>query len=83
MLACLRASAFLFSRQTRDSVSFLGSEKGRIANKIRGSYGFGHDPIFIPEGSRKAYGEMKDVEEVKKFRRIAVLKLLRYLEKRA
>ena len=62
-------------------VSFLGVEKGNIAGKIRGKNGFGHDPIFIPEGSRKTFGEVTNSEEVKKFRRRAVLKLVEYLEK--
>ena len=76
-------SAVAYCEPGKNPLSFLGSEKGRIANKIKGGYGFGHDPIFIPEGSRKAYGEMENVEEVKKFRRGAVLKLLKYLEKKA
>ena len=76
-------SAVAYCGPGKNPVAFLGSEKGRIANKIKGSYGFGHDPIFIPEGSRKTYGEMKNVEEVKRFRRRAVLKLLKYLEREA
>ena len=56
-------------------------EKGKIAESIRGNFGFGHDPIFIPEGSNKTYGEMKNVGEVKKFRRMAALKLKDFISK--
>ena len=74
-------SAVAYCEPGKKALSFLGSEKGKIAYKIRGSHGFGHDPIFIPEGSKKTYGEMGDGGKQKKFRRKAVLKLLEYLEK--
>ena len=64
----------------KNAVSFLGVEKGKIADKMRGKNGFGHDPIFIPEGSSKTYGEMENSEEKKQFRRRAVLKLMEYLK---
>src|SRR3989338_10526646 len=59
-------------------LSFLGVEKGKISDSIIGKNGFGHDPIFIPEGSRKTYGEISNVEEAKKFRRRAVERLMEY-----
>jgi XTP/dITP diphosphohydrolase len=58
---------------------FLGSEKGRIARKILGESGFGHDPIFIPEGESKTYGQMENYDKMKKFRKEAVLKLAEFL----
>ena len=72
-------SAVGYCESGKKPISFLGVEKGKIAKKIRGKNGFGHDPIFIPEGSRKTYGEIKDCEKVKKFRRRAVLKLVDFL----
>lgn len=78
--SCMYMSAVAYCEPKNQPVSFLGTEKGKIAEKIRGKHGFGHDPIFIPEGSKKTYGEMKNSEEVKKFRRRAVLKLLEYLK---
>lgn len=78
---CEYRSAVGFCIPGREPVSFLGEEDGIVAEEIRGSYGFGHDPIFIPKGSKKTYGEMKKVEKVKKFRRRAVLKLMKYLRK--
>ena len=53
-----------------------------ISEEIRGKFGFGHDSIFIPQGSNKTYGEIENCEESKKFRRIAVRKLRDYLLKK-
>ena len=73
-------SAVAYCEPGKKPVSFLGAENGRIANEIRGEFGFGHDPIFIPEGSEITYGEMDNIEDVKKFRRRAVEQLLRFLK---
>ncbi|MCY0851403.1 MAG: XTP/dITP diphosphatase, partial [Thermoplasma acidophilum] len=37
---------------------FIGKVMGKIARSIRGSNGFGYDPIFIPEGSDRTFAEM-------------------------
>ncbi len=78
---CVYRSAVAYCKPNKKPISFLGEEKGRVAESIRGSFGFGHDPIFVPEGNNKTYGEMKNVEEAKKIRRRAVLKLKGYLVK--
>jgi len=77
---CVYKSAVGYCEPGEEAVSFLGNEAGEVAKEIRGSYGFGHDPIFIPEGFDKTYGEMENVEDVKKFRRKAVEKLKDYLD---
>ncbi len=80
--SCEYKSAVGYCEPGKEPVSFLGTEKGTIALEEKGTHGFGHDPIFIPDGSSKTYGEMPDIESVKKFRRLAVLKLVDYLKKR-
>ena len=36
---------------------FTGRVKGRISNRILGKNGFGYDPIFIPEGYTRTFGQ--------------------------
>lgn len=62
---------------------FEGSMNGTIAEAPRGERGFGWDPIFIPEGSTKTWGEMTvDEQSGTSMRRIALKKLEAFLEKR-
>ena len=60
---------------------FEGQIEGIIAEVPRGERGFGWDPVFIPKGYKKTWGEM-DAEEQKEtsMRRIALLKLEAYLK---
>jgi XTP/dITP diphosphohydrolase len=37
---------------------FEGTVKGLIANRPCGTSGFGYDPIFIPDGFERTFGEM-------------------------
>ena len=37
---------------------FHGTIEGRIAPNARGTQGFGYDPVFIPEGEDKTFGEL-------------------------
>lgn len=37
---------------------FEGSIKGHIINNLRGTEGFGYDPIFVPEGYETTFAEM-------------------------
>jgi len=70
-------SAVGYCEPGKEPISFLGIEKVKISQKIRGNKGFGHDPITIPEKSRKTYGELGQTE--KKFRKKAVMKLMKFL----
>jgi XTP/dITP diphosphohydrolase len=42
---------------------FDGTVEGRIADTMTGEGGFGYDPLFIPEGHDRSFGELS--EEVK------------------
>lgn len=43
---------------TGEEFVFDGTVEGRIAEKIRGTEGFGYDVIFIPEGEEKTFAEL-------------------------
>jgi len=62
---------------------FEGEARGSVAPIPRGERGFGWDPVFIPEGHTKTWGEM-DPEEQKdtSMRRIALKKLEAFLQQK-
>jgi len=64
--------------------TFEGIVKGQIADRPRGSRGFGYDPIFIPEGFEQTFGELpKEVKNATSHRAKAIRALadkLRRLE---
>jgi XTP/dITP diphosphohydrolase len=42
---------------------FRGEVEGRIVWPPRGDNGFGYDPIFVPDGYQRTFGEMSGVEK--------------------
>lgn len=59
---------------------FSGDKKGTISEIPRGEAGFGWDPIFIPEGYEKTWGEMTDDEKHEtSMRRIALEKMKEFI----
>jgi XTP/dITP diphosphohydrolase len=60
--------------------TFTGICEGEILTKKRGSNGFGYDPVFLPKGYNKTFGEM-DMADKNKIghRSKAVSKLITYL----
>ena len=44
---------------------FRGICKGNIDIEMKGKNGFGYDPLFVPEGFKKSFAEMKDEEKNK------------------
>jgi len=42
---------------------FTGIVRGRISTEIRGTGGFGYDPIFIPDGEERTFAELSTEEK--------------------
>jgi XTP/dITP diphosphohydrolase len=51
-------SVYAYFEPKKEPVLFLGESKGKISCKILGTHGFGYDPIFIPDGEKKTFGQM-------------------------
>ena len=46
-------------------IQSIGIVEGKISNKKLGKNGFGYDPIFIPKGYKKTFGQMKISNKLK------------------
>ena len=63
------------------SREFIGRIKGRIVFPAKGKNGFGYDPIFIPYGQKKTFGELKKREKQKiSHRYVAFKKIKKYFK---
>ena len=73
-------TSICLSLNVKEHVFFNGIVEGTITKNIKGSGGFGYDPIFIPHGYKKTFAEMT-VEEKNliSHRSIAIKKLKKYL----
>jgi XTP/dITP diphosphohydrolase len=59
---------------------FEGICNGRIIGEKRGNFGFGYDPVFIPDGAAKTFGEMQlEEKSVYSHRAKAMEKLVAFL----
>lgn len=60
---------------------FEGIVNGTIITELRGSNGFGYDPVFMPDGYSKTFAEMSlEEKNTISHRKIALKKLLDFLE---
>ena len=60
---------------------FSGTVNGKISLEAKGNNGFGYDPIFIPNGYKKTFGEMKaDLKDKISHRYRAFDKIKRYFK---
>ena len=61
--------------------TFSGTVNGKISLVPKGNNGFGYDPIFIPNGYKKTFGEMKaDLKDKISHRYRAFNKMKRYFK---
>ena len=58
-------------------VSVTGKIKGSISHKIKGSHGFGYDPIFIPFLKSVTFGQMSKNKKMKMDHRYIAFKKLK------
>jgi len=72
----------------KETKTFTGLVKGRLSEEIRGSSGFGYDPIFIPEKSPgirhlwgKTFAEVPEVKSALSHRVRALEKFGKYIQR--
>ena len=64
--------------------TFEGIVEGQIADRPRGSHGFGYDPIFVPNGFQQTFGQLRPEEKNQLSHRARALEKLRaFLNSRA
>ena len=56
---------------------FEGVCKGKIAEKARGANGFGYDPVFVPDGTRKTFAQLSRSQKNRLSHRAKALKQVR------
>ena len=79
---CYYKCAVGYCEPKKEPTTFLGIEEGTMSEEIHDEgYGWAHDKVFIPKGSNKTYGQIKEVEEMKQHRRKAFTKLKEFLVK--
>jgi XTP/dITP diphosphohydrolase len=59
------------------TISAIGKIEGHISPTMKGKNGFGYDPIFIPEGKKITFGEMKPSQKYKIDHRCKALKKIK------
>jgi len=61
------------------TINSTGKIEGHISPSIKGTNGFGYDPIFIPKGKEITFGEMKSVQKYKMDHRFKAFKKIKKL----
>lgn len=72
----------LYQPQTNEHEFFSGTVRGSISENLRGTGGFGYDPIFIPEGYKQTFAELGvEIKNRLSHRSIAFSQAVSYLRK--
>ena len=69
-------SAIVYGEKGKVRKRIVGIAGGIINDSLRGEHGFGFDPIFIPQGSKKTFGEMTMSEKNKFSHRAKAVRVL-------
>jgi len=56
-------SVYAYGEPGKKPRFFAGECRGKISNDQRGNNGFGYDPIFIADGEKRTFAEMKTAEK--------------------
>jgi XTP/dITP diphosphohydrolase len=56
-------SALALSRPGQETLTFEGTIEGALMFPPRGKLGFGYDPIFLPQGMTRTFGEISSFEK--------------------
>ena len=60
-------------------INSVGKIEGHISHSMKGGNGFGYDPIFIPQGKKITFGEMKMSQKYKMDHRFKAFKKIKKL----
>lgn len=63
----------------KEPVTFYAEAHGKISNSKKGDYGFGFDPIFVPNGYNKTFAELGDKKNEVSHRSKALKMLIEFL----
>lgn len=72
--------AIALSIPGKEIVVFEGEEHGTVAKEAYGPGGFGYDPIFIPDGGTKTWGEAPEVKNTRSHRQQAIEKMVKWIK---
>ena len=65
-----------------EQFSFEGKVDGKISLEPKGNFGFGYDPIFVPNGFDNTFGEMRSIDKNRiSHRKKAINRLSLFLDK--
>ena len=75
-----RNATFVCSLSYKDErgkiTTVQGNVRGTISNKIKGTRGFGYDPIFVPKGKEITFGQMTKTKKMQTDHRFLAYKKL-------
>lgn len=74
-------SAVALAEPGKEPKVFVGEEHGTLTRELRGTKGFGYDPILIPDGYEKTHAEDIEIKRKESHRVRALTKLVGFLGK--